>query len=337
MASVNEVENVGRTALGAALKAGLDTLDLNQSVTFIKYQQMILPLDGYVFWVKTTESKTIMGAVHYATDTVQQEATSQSNNQVVFTAEDPIESLNRIAPDTLWIGSFDGIRFAFSSRGMYFQQANLHHYFGMSIYPTMEPQIIDSANQIDPNQVIVSNSLPIWLSLSGYNPAWPVDIPMPAVPLYPSFLIPGNFRPPYGAIHVEPDQTYAYQVHPLYDNRMNENQLAHDRVVVTLYGCNNRTALDFKSAVLQYTLDTDHMGIVGVPSVVLDDKLPQSEMQVIAQRKRIIFEVSYNQGTVRDIARQLIVKATVGLYAEDVHIGDIVMAPPIPTLYPTKE
>ena len=51
MPSVNEPV---RTALGAALKAGVDTISLSQQLTFTLYKRLVLPLDGYLFWVKAS-------------------------------------------------------------------------------------------------------------------------------------------------------------------------------------------------------------------------------------------------------------------------------------------
>ena len=33
------------------LKAGVETISAHQTVTFTKYYRMILPMDGYLFWV----------------------------------------------------------------------------------------------------------------------------------------------------------------------------------------------------------------------------------------------------------------------------------------------
>jgi len=331
MATVSEVET-SRTALGAALKAGLDTLDLNQTITFTKYVRTILPYDGWVFWVAKVPAETmdVMGAIHYLSQYSQKQESTGVVHRVVFTAEEPVNDLNAIAPNEWWIASFDGIRFAFSQRGMYFQQANLHHYIGDSVYSQIAPMVIDDPAQLDQNSAIVSNSLPIWLYLSGYAPAWHVDIPMPAIPLYPSFLSPANISTPYGAVHVDPEQTIPYQAVPFLNSRLDHSQLYHDRVIVTLYNTTHRQAMDFLDATLQFTLDTDYMGIVGLPPAVRDDKDVQAELLVLAKKKRIIFEVSYYQSVVRNLARQLILRAQMGLYVDTQHIADIPIIPTIP-------
>jgi hypothetical protein len=344
MATVDEASEAARTAMGAALKAGLDTLDLDQSVTFTPYVRVVLPLDGYVFWVNASvaspsavinalginaaspnsgspltllQPKTVMGAIHYVSDVRQEEASSAAVNRVVFSAQDPVENLNEVNPQILWLASFDGIRFSFNARGSYFQQSNLHHYTGNAVYATMQTQIVDDARQLDAEEAIVSNSLPIWLALPNYSPPWPVPLPMPRFPLYPSFLVPANLPPIYGVVHVEPDQTTALQIAPTYDLTYGHDMLAHDRVIVTLYGCNNRLAMDWYDAVLQYSYDLSHIGIMGVSPIIRDDKQTQTEMTVIAQKKRIIFEVCYHQAIARNIARQLILSAAVTVMAQD--------------------
>jgi hypothetical protein len=328
MATVNEAEQA-RTALGAALKAGLDTLDLNQAITFHLYQRKVLPLDGYVFWLRdaTAAPLVVMGAIHYISDLRQLEDTSLVSNRVIFSAENLVNDFATINPSTMWIADFDKVRFAFSSRASYFQQSNLYHYVGIDLDPSMANMIIDDPAQLPADtDLIVSNSLPIWLSLSNYNPAWHVDIPMPPITLFPSFLVPQNEPPVFGAVQIDPEQTTAYQMAPWLSAHLDHYQLAHDRVTVTLYGCTNRMALDFVDAVNQYTLDTDNMGIVGVPAIMRDDKKTQTEMMIIATKKHITFEVSYQQSTVRNLARQMIEHAKLTLYAQDHIIGN----PPIP-------
>jgi hypothetical protein len=82
-------------------------------------------------------------------------------------------------------------------------------------------------------------------------------------------------------------------------------QLARDRVSITLYGCNNDVAQSLLYSLLQYSYDTEVFGILNMP-VIRDEKETQIELQTLAQKKRIAFDVSYNQTDIRNIARQLI-------------------------------
>ena len=58
---------------------------------FTKYVRLILPMDGYVFWVRsdlltpfTLVQTTVMGSFHYATDQLQEEAETYSRNRVAI-------------------------------------------------------------------------------------------------------------------------------------------------------------------------------------------------------------------------------------------------------------
>ena len=53
MASVQETSGA-KTPLGASLADGLNTISLNQELTFTLYVKLVLPLDGYVFWVNAS-------------------------------------------------------------------------------------------------------------------------------------------------------------------------------------------------------------------------------------------------------------------------------------------
>ena len=50
MASVEETIGA-KTQLGSGLADGLNTISANETVTFSLYVKLILPLDGYVYWV----------------------------------------------------------------------------------------------------------------------------------------------------------------------------------------------------------------------------------------------------------------------------------------------
>lgn len=325
--------------IASALAGGVETLSENDGVVFTKYVRMVLPLDGYVFWVKadllstsallgssllntTTLNKPqkvetsaatvrVKGSLHYATAQDQNEAETEGRNTVIFTAESPIQEFNDVQSNVLWIGTYAGdregddgpITFAFSQRGRYYKAADLFHYSGIAVLPVFKNQLIDSLTALSAKQLIVSNSLPVWLSLNGYVPPYP-GFANP-ITLYPSFLIPDNLPPPYGAVHIEPSATEALLSAPYFDGSLSQYQLAHDKVRVTLYGLSNAIALTFLAAVEQHSYDYNAIGLMNMP-IVKDEKRVQTELNVIAQKKTIDFDVSYNQATVRDLARQYI-------------------------------
>jgi len=362
MTNVSESIRGPTTNLAADLQQGVEQLSLDQTITFEPYVRLILPLDGYAFWVKMsslgdsamfnmmgfnsltpneTGSATSPGAfqakgsLHYITDAQQLEETSSSRNRVVFTAEEPVENLNAINPQIMYIGTWDGpmpgdqpptdstaIRFAFSSRSSYYQQAGLWHYNGNALFNTMETQVVDDPAKLLNYPLIVSNSLPSWLALSYYNPPWHVPVPMPNIKFYPSFLVPDNLVPPYIAVHIDPGSTEAWQTMPTLNPMSSQYQLARDRVTLTLYGCNNDVAQSVLYAILQYSYDTEVFGILNIPAV-RDEKETQVELHTLAQKKRISFDVSYNQSDIRNMARQLIESCI-----PTVQVGDAIISSP---------
>ena len=193
MPSIAESLN-SQSQLQDTLAAGVKTLSQQQTIEFTQYSQTILPADGYVFYVNTGSTTEVQGSLHYSTSQNQNEDETIDINQVVFTALSQIDVFNTAAPTDLFIGTFEGIQFAFSARGSFYQQANLYHYVGNAVYPALASQLIDSAADI-PTEPIVTNSLPIWLSQNSF------------APVYPSFIVPANVVPPYITAHIEPSMT----------------------------------------------------------------------------------------------------------------------------------
>lgn len=322
-----------RHQMAGVLQAGLRVLDENQRILFVKYLRMVLPVDGTTFWVRADLASSAAianiarmnssyqnqprvnvtpkqfyadGSIHYMTSTSQNEDDSSSMNRVIFTAENPVEDLNEVSPLVMYIGTWQGVRFSFSRRENFYQQAGLHHYAGDAVFSVMATQVIDNIGQIS-NRQIVSNSLPIWLSL--LNPYLPVlGLGGLNFPVYPSFLVDQNIRPPYAAVHVYPESTDAIAGAAYFDRVSSQDQLVKERVRVTLYGFNNVAALDFINYVVQYCFYSEVMGVSNSP-VPRDEKRTQVELGVLAQKKTVEFEVNYYQRATRDIARQLILSA----------------------------
>lgn len=342
---VDVAESTGQHGQAAAdLRAGLSLISLNQTITFTKYVRLVLPLDGYVFWVKAdllsssallnagafnqfafneyppaitpAATVSVRGSLHYGSDSQQTEVANYTANRVVFTSEVEIQEFNEIGPNVLFIGEFDGIKFAFTQRQSLYRQMDLYHYVGDAVYSFMASQLVDKLEGFDTRNVVVSNSLPIWLALNLTEQKYPFPMRMP-VQLFPSFLVPSNLPPVYGVVHIPPEATQALQSVPRLDSKSSHLQLASDRVRITLYGTRNFNALDFVDYVLNYIgYDGDPMGLMSAP-IVRDEKQIQSELSVIAMRKTVEFQVSYTQQRIRDIARQLILHAFVTY-----HIGD---------------
>jgi len=326
-----------RHQLAATIQAGERVLSENQTITFTKYIRLVLPIDGSVFWVRADlaspsalfnahrfngggpynappgqqySAPTVVanGSLHYMSQANQQEADGASLNRVLFTSEVEIEDFNDIGPTVMYIGEWQGVRFSFSRRGMYYEQAKIHHYEGDAIFSTMETQIIDDLATFSPAQV-VSNSLPLWLDL--VNPSIPViglnGLPWP---VFPSFLVTQNLAPPFIAVHIPPESTVALSGAPLLNRTLSHSQLVREKVRVTTYGLRNAEVLDFCDYVQWQFRNLPRLGIMNMP-VPRDEKQTQVELGVLAQRKTIEYEVNYLQATARNMARQLILSAFV--------------------------
>jgi len=332
-----------KTPMASDLAEGLKTLALNQKIKFRLYARVVLPIDGYVFWVRADllarqsfqtsglvtarqlskdEMKPLAieatGSLHYTADTRQEEAETYAANRVVFTSLKEVQDLNAVAPGLMWIGEFDGLRFGFSSLSSRYRQAGLWHYTGFAIYPDMATQIIDDANLFSSSQV-VSNSLPAWLAMANYAPIYAFWGTLP--PLFPSFLVPDNEPPPYAAVHIVPESTHGLASAPTIDpSTQTHTQLCAESVRITLWGTRNTNALDFIDAMYQYSSDTSAFGIMNIP-VVRDDKRTQSELGIIAMKKIIDVEISYLQQRMRTIGKQVIKRAMANLYVNQVPVN----------------
>ena len=244
----------------------------------------------------------------------QEEDHTFSVNRVVFTSEVEIVDFNQIGPNVLFIGTIidkntgTETQFAFSERGIFYEQSSLWHYRGAAVYSDMLPQLINSMDGFQ-NRLIVSNSLPAWLSLNNYSSFYGFGN---AIPLYPSFLVPPNLIPPFASVHIEPSSTQAIASAPLLEapdlETILHSQLCSERVRITLWGLDNMQALGFLNCVLQYSRDYNIIGMMNIPTI-RDEKRTQVELAAIAQKKYVDFEVSYLQGAVFNQAVQYIKKA----------------------------
>ena len=299
MPSVSEVSNSANSNINATLVAGLETIDNNDSVVFTQYNRFVLPADGYIFWIKSSTTLTVKGSLHYSANRIQNDDESFDKNGVVFTAESDIDTFNNISPSTIWIGAYDGIRFAFSSRSMLYKAAGIYHYRGDAIYPAMASQIIDTIDGFDQTSVIVSDSLPIWLSLNAI------------MPIYPAFLSPQNLDPVYATVDIDPNSQVALQSAPYIDGNSNHWQLVQETVKFTIYGLRNNAAIDFQDYILNASL-SDSFGINDMP-IIKDVKRTQAELSVIAMKKTFEMTINYYQQRARNIAQKLITSASMSI------------------------
>ena len=295
--------------LAAALGAGIESISDSGSVEFRQYTKAVVSPDGFVFWVGG-QTAVIPGSLHYASQLQQDETQTYALNDTLFTTQTQVEDFNAL--ETVWVAKQNGIMIAFSGAGQFFGPANVWHYVGKAIYPSMQSQFVDTAQDL-PCGPIVSNSLPIWLAQSPY-------------PIYPSFLTPANAIPPYIAVHIDPAQTDALAGAPQYlmpapgtpADQLYETtgaQLLKDHVKLSLYGLNSQSAAQYLYSLFDYSLNSDEVGFMSSPAI-RDDKQTQPESLAIAMRKTIEFDASYNLITADAIARRYILSATVAITAK---------------------
>lgn len=295
------VDETNLTDLAAPLFAGVEQISRDQAVTFTLYRKRVFPADQFVYWVNAAlvddppveTTISVKGSLHRTANETQAEDGTYAVNRVVFTSEQQVDSFNDIAPLDMWLGAFDEVRFTFNSiLTQRYVQAGLFHYVGDAVYPALETQIIDTPEQLAALETVVSNSLPLWLTLTMGD----------TIAVYPSYLVPDNIRPPYIAVHIFPENTAAIQSAPRVDETSSRWQLAQDKVRVTMYGLNNKQALAWIDYVAAYSLDSDALGLMNMP-VPRDEKRIQTELSVIAQKKTVEFDVNYYQAAVYAIAR----------------------------------
>jgi hypothetical protein len=185
------------TELNNALEQGLRVISNNQTVDFTLYNRVVLPLDGFVFFVKTSTVVTVSGDLHYSSSQDMDESDTTTSNTVLFTTSYQVTDLNAIGGNQLWIGIIDGVKFSFNTTGLHQKNAGLWHYTGESIKATWANQFIDDPLLFDSKSIVDSASIAAWLELST-----------PALPIYPSHLVPANQKPPYIAINITEQSTH---------------------------------------------------------------------------------------------------------------------------------
>lgn len=90
----------GTSQIAGPLAAGLEVIDDGQVITFVKYNRFVLPLDGFIFWVRAdlttpyAQEFQFSGSVHYSTSVSEAEDESYGLNKVIFTTTNEITDLN---------------------------------------------------------------------------------------------------------------------------------------------------------------------------------------------------------------------------------------------------
>lgn len=311
-----------------ALTEGEEVLSNVETVDFVPYVRVVLPIDGWVFWMNGTllmpellsqhnlQSSapiTVQCSLHYASVGQQDPDQTMVIRSIELTSPTEIEAFGALAADVMYIGIVNTplgpFKFTFSRRNNFYFAAKMFHYVGDAIYPAFDNLIIEDQDGFDQRQV-VSNSLPIWLSMFN-NPPYPSGITFSA-PIYPAGLVLENSAPPYIAVEVNERPSTAYQPIPIKMSRSSTYQQCVDTVRLITYGLRNDDIMDLRDYILDYSKNT---GIIGIadPPVIMDVRRHQVEIAALAIKKEVELSVTYYQQRARDIARQLILKAGVNV------------------------
>jgi len=102
--------------------AALRSIALDQVIPFTQYVRYVLPLDGYVFWLKTM-TQDVQGSLHVTVDKRQNEDETIAINRVAFSTAKPVQYFNEISQDKIWVADYGGAKFAFTRSDNFFQAA----------------------------------------------------------------------------------------------------------------------------------------------------------------------------------------------------------------------
>jgi hypothetical protein len=342
MATLTEsTQQAGANDKAAGLIAAIGLLSGEQNYTFELYQRLVLPIDGFVFWVKASAvnpaylnqqysalySTPPLNAAGYDANepvsnlTPAQETTfsfqtvgSLHTSQAISEEESTTYTSQRILFTTkTQVDFFAAIApdqlyittIPNGSRVAFGSQANHYHLAGLWHYTGKAVYSTLFSQIIDDPRTLAVNT-PI---VSNSLPFW-LAMSTPSVPVYPSYLSPLNQIPPYVTADIK--STTAMGQSPLYTQASAQSQLVTDVIRFTSYGLNNDAILDFQRMILQNSLLSEDYGIMNMP-VPVDGKLPQVEFQVIAQMKTMQLQVNYYQNRARNLARQLIDSALINM------------------------
>lgn len=342
MATLTEsTQQAGGNDKAAGLIAAIGLISGEHNYTFELYQRLVLPIDGFVFWVKASAINPAYVNRRYSAlyaqpplNTTSFDADIPPSNltpaqELVYSfntvgslhlsqALEQEESTNYTTQRILFttktqINPFSRIapdqlyitRIPNGSRIAFGSQANQYQLAGLWHYSGKAVYSTLFSQVVDDPATLAVNLAIVSNSL----PFW-LAMSTPVVPIYPSFLAPTNLIPPYVTAHIA--STTAIGQSPLYNQTDSQSQLVTDTIKFTTYGLNSNAVLDFQTMILQNSLLTDDYGIMNMP-VPVDEKRTQIEFQIIAQMKTMQLQVNYYQNRARSLARQLIFNALIKL------------------------
>jgi hypothetical protein len=295
------IESNAPPELASVIAQGIEYLSGATQYTFNLFIKFVSPIDGLVYWIPAPNSEpvTVAGSFHITADQQQNIADSKTFSQVWLSTQTEIPQFRDVGGDSLYCGVVDGRRYAFNSQGKYYRQANVFHYAGDILYPTMETQFINSPDDIT---LTVTNSLPVWLAH-----------PLAGVPIFPAYLVPKDQPPPYVSVFIPPEKTETLALNLRRSALDNPDILARDEIVLNLVGLSNAQAFQYVRTIENYLRgNIDGVGLAA-PFTIHDDHETQTAFSVLAKRKRVILSANYHQKSVVNVARGLITSAFISI------------------------
>ena len=337
MATIEEAsQQSGSSDKAAGLIAAISMISGDQQYSFELYKRLVLPIDGFVFWVKASElpnyignpnvgalyRRTVFGSNVFNALNKQAEPTPAQLQMYEFSTNGSLHLTQELAQeqDTTYVSQT--IAFTTKTQITQFERiapdemyivtipngsqvafGNQNNRYSLAGLWHYHGKAVYStlATQIvnDINTINVNSQI-----VSNSLPFW-LALGTQNVPVYPSFLSPKNLTPPY--ITADITQTESLGQAPVYNKTFSQSQLVSDIIDFTMFGLNNDAALDFQWAVLQNSENGDY-GIMNMP-VPVDEKTNQVEFQIIAQKKTMRVQVDYYQDRARNFARKYITQA----------------------------
>jgi len=298
------------TEIENTLFEGYQQLSGQQKITFTKYVQRVLPVDGWVFWVKASLidgeaapfTKVYSGTLHQSVNQTQEATKTNAVTNIILTANKPIDELKEVSATVMWLGEYDGSKFSFNVQNAFYDNARQYHYAGDAVYVENTPNIIDDIDDLDLENGIVTNCIPVFITLNEQ------------VQIYPAFLAPTNLKPPYATIEVKDTRGIAagQSYNPFEDSGM----LQWDKVELTIYGLRKKQLSDFLKYLENQQLVTEAFGMYWLPSVQ-NENVPQSEINVLTNKKVLNFDVNYTFDAVRSQAEAFIRSITVDFFIRE--------------------
>lgn len=344
MATIDEATSQsGSSDKAAGLIAAIALISGEQTYTFDLYKRVVLPIDGYVFWVKASElpnyiGRSEVGALYRRTsfgtrlyDALFQQAdpTPEQLQRYHFSINGSLHVSQEMHQESETTYVAQNISFTTKTQVIYFESVAPDELYILTIPNVGRVAFGNQRNRYTlaglwhyhgkavystmATQIVedISYINPTQEIVSNSLPYW-LALSTPSVPVYPSYLSPKNLTPPY--ITADIKSTEAIQSYPLYDDQLTQGQLVTDTIEFTMFGLNNSAAMDFQLAVLSNSENGEY-GIQNMP-VPVDMKSNQTEFQVIAQKKTMTLQADYYQYKARVFARRLIEQATIQLTPE---------------------